>query len=131
MSSSKKNPKFSHSKSQAREMHNAIEKRYRESLNGKFDCLRNVIPSLCRDLNSKDEGESGLARRTYGRYGKQDIIIHALKFIKELEETSTRLCAEVQVLKKTVAAFEELGVGTLKDTMSATIRHVPTIEEVY
>jgi hypothetical protein len=73
---------------------------------------------LCRDLDSKDEfkpaeqvgssnmeAESRLVRR---KYGKQDIILHALRLIKELEETAARLCAEKQVLRNRVEAFEEL-----------------------
>ena len=73
---------------------------------------------MCRDLDSKDEfkpaeqvgnsnmeAESRLVRR---KYGKQDIILHALRLIKELEETAARLCAEKQVLRNRVEAFEEL-----------------------
>jgi hypothetical protein len=110
--------KSPHSVSQGQATHNAIEKRYRESLNKQFEILRKEIPSLCRGLDSKDEfkpaeqvgnsnmeAESRLVRR---KYGKQDIILHALRLIKELEETAARLCAEKQVLRNRVEAFEEL-----------------------
>ena len=73
---------------------------------------------MCRDLDSKDEfkpaeqvgssnmeAESRLVRR---KYGKQDIILHALRLIKELEETAARPGAEKQVLRNRVEAFEEL-----------------------
>jgi hypothetical protein len=89
-----------------------------ESLNKQFDLLRKEIPSLCRDLDSKDEfktaeqvgnsnmeAESRLVRR---KYRKQDIIMHALSLIKELEETAAKLCAEKQMLRNRVEAFEEL-----------------------
>jgi hypothetical protein len=86
---------------------------------------------LCRDLDSKDkskpaelignsnmEAESRLVRR---KYGKQDIIIHALRIIKELEETAARLCAEKQVLRNRVEAFEELAqVGVERNYLSSS-----------
>jgi hypothetical protein len=117
-SSRTKKSKLPHSVSQGQKMHNAIEKRYRESLNKQFDLLRKGIPSLCRDLDSKDESQpaerfensnkEAESRSVRKKYGKQDIITHALRVIKELEETSTRLCAEKQVLRNRVEAFEEL-----------------------
>jgi hypothetical protein len=130
-SSRTKKFKFPHSVSQGQATHNAIEKRYRESLNKQFDLLRKGIPSLCRDLDSKDESkpvervgnsnveaESRLVRR---KYGKQDIIINALRFIKELEETAARLCAEKQVLRNRVEAFEELAqLGLERNYLSSS-----------
>jgi hypothetical protein len=123
--------KFPRSVSQGQKVHNSIEKRYRESLNKQFDLLRKRIPSLCRDLdpgdeskpaeqfgNSNMEAESRLGR---GKYGKQDIIIHALRLIKKLEENAARLCAEKQVLKNRVEAFEELAqLGVEANYMSSS-----------
>jgi hypothetical protein len=86
---------------------------------------------LCRDLDSKDESkpvervgnsnveaESRLVRR---KYGKQDIIMHALSLIKELEKSSARLCAEKQVLRNRVEAFEELAqLGVERNYLSSS-----------
>jgi len=73
---------------------------------------------LCRDFDSKDNfkpaemvGNSNMETESHlvpKKYGKQDIINQALRLIKELEETTARLCAEKQVLRNRVEAFEEL-----------------------
>ena len=68
--------------------------------------------------NSNMEAESRLVRR---KYGKQDIILHALRLIKELEETAARPGAEKQVLRNRVEAFEELAqLGVERNYMSSS-----------
>lgn len=97
--------------------HNAIEKRYRTNLNDKIVCLRDAIPSLRRDSasseRSDDEDSDGdsTAKQAQQKYGKADILVRALDYIKHLEMTTGRMGGELDVLNTRIEAFEQLAMN--------------------
>jgi hypothetical protein len=95
--------------------HNAIEKRYRTNLNDKIDCLRQVVPSLCKSTTANGEDEDGEdiddSKAVSKKYGKAIILTRALEYIKHLEQNTKRLGLEALVLKTRVEAFEKLAMS--------------------
>jgi hypothetical protein len=101
--------------------HNAIEKRYRTSLNEKINCLRDSIPELSRisglELKTRDseedeesDGECTNSKTGQQKYGKAAILTRALEYIRYLETTTQRLGGKVDGLKTRVGAFEKLAI---------------------
>jgi hypothetical protein len=94
--------------------HNAIEKRYRSSLNDKILTLDKCIPlpaSIEQSTSGNFEGESNQQHKTT----KSAILTRAVKHIKSLEKSRRRLISESDALNVRVAAFEKLAMtGTLR-----------------
>jgi hypothetical protein len=83
----------------SRHNHNAIEKKYRTSLNAKFQTLKEALP-----LKPLVEEEYDVGRKTMS---KADILLAAVKRIKELEATQTALETENGVLVRSIEELEK------------------------
>lgn len=82
--------------------HNEIEKRYRNNLNAKINCLDQGVPKYYHLPES--DGEDGAARKC----GKSAILTRALEYIKHLEKDTKRLEAEVGLLETHIGALQHL-----------------------
>ncbi len=108
----------SSSGSQSRKSHNAIEKRYRTSVNDSINRLRQAIPPVIQkksDSRSVEENEGPLTekgnRARQQKDGKGAVLVRALEYIKQLEANTKRLCSESDALDRRLGAFEILGVN--------------------
>jgi hypothetical protein len=99
-----------------KQSHNTIEKRYRINLNDKIDLLRHSIPkfhNMQSTLTEGDEGETSHEPGSPSAYkaGKAAVLIGAVEYISQLENSTKRLGAETAALKVRLAAFEKLAVA--------------------
>jgi len=84
--------------------HNRIERKYRTGLNGKFESLRGSLPKGMRVvLVGKEGGRKKLI-------GKADVLVAAMRYIKELEEKRRGLREESEVLVGSVRKWENAWV---------------------
>lgn len=99
-----------------KQSHNTIEKRYRINLNNKIDQLRNSIPkfqNMPSTLMDGDEGETNCEPDSPSAHktGKAVVLLGAVEYISQLENSTKRLGAETAALKVRLAAFEKLAVA--------------------
>jgi hypothetical protein len=93
--------------------HNAIEKRYRSSLNEKILTLDKCIP-LPPSIEKSSGGPRGESDQRH-KTTKSAILTRAVQHIKTLEKNTRRLVCEGDALNVRVAAFEKLALsGSLR-----------------
>ncbi|PMD22608.1 hypothetical protein NA56DRAFT_644800 [Hyaloscypha hepaticicola] len=117
----KRQPSGPRANSQRRDSHNAIEKKYRTSINEKIDRLRQAIPPPVRKngefkYSEEDDGSSTEKEsKSLGlKDGKGAVLVRALGYIKRLEADATKLCGEAVVLESRLKAFQDLYIdGTV------------------
>jgi len=80
-----------------RDNHNQIERRYRTTLNQKFEVLRCTLPK-----KRAEKGEVGKEKKM----SKSDILVGAMGYIKELEERGKELVEANRVLEGVVGGWE-------------------------
>jgi len=88
--------------------HNAVEKEYRNRLNGQFETLLQALPKDCIDDLS-----DGVMSRQDKKVSKAEVLILAKKRIEELERENLRLEKEYRGLEGVVGELRERwrGVG--------------------
>jgi hypothetical protein len=79
--------------------HNQIEKRYRTSMNARYQALKDYLPGSV--LKRDEEGEG------FKKVGKADVLTAALKYVKELEDEKRRLLEEQRGLVANVGVMEQ------------------------
>jgi len=99
-----------------KQSHNTIEKRYRINLNNKIDQLRNSIPkfqNMPSTLMDGDEGEASCEPGSSSAHktGKAAVLLGAVEYISQLENSTKCLAVETAALKVRLAAFEKLAVA--------------------
>lgn len=89
--------------------HNAIERRYRNNLNGKIAALQKVVPSLQGAPSHGQVGDDTKSRKgePTHKYRKAAILSQAIEYIAYLEESTERLGREKRVLTAQVVAFKK------------------------
>lgn len=94
----------SSSKDNDRQNHNQIEKRYRTSINDRFDVLKASLPD---SMLGKSDGAEGAKKS-----GKSEVLVGALKYVKELEEQSRILSEEKTGLIGSIGVWEKQWAAT-------------------
>jgi hypothetical protein len=89
--------------------HNAIEKRYRNNLNGKIAALQKVVPGLREASSHKQIGNDAKDTKDEPiyKYRKAAILGQAIEYIAYLEGSTERLGRETFVLNAQVIAFKK------------------------
>jgi hypothetical protein len=95
---------------------NKVEKRYRTNINEKLEALRQRIPSLCRRSSTSSESGDELEdvdafndniKIKPKKYGKAEILIQALAYIKHLEKDTKQLRAEATTASSRINMLEK------------------------
>ncbi|MCJ1225534.1 hypothetical protein MMC12_002183 [Toensbergia leucococca] len=103
-----------------RSAHSVIEKRYRMSLNGKIEALRDSVPSLRpTSLISRDDGEADGKTRPSPtvpepvvKLNKATILAKTTEYIRHLEERNKQICDESQAVRTQLDTFERLSLAS-------------------
>jgi len=84
--------------SQAKKSHSAVERRYRENLNGRVEQLAQALRAT----------ESSSLSDRHKRQCKSDVLNGAIKYISHSEVEMRHMADEIRQLNKRVQAFQEL-----------------------
>ncbi|KAH8809298.1 hypothetical protein F5884DRAFT_883385 [Xylogone sp. PMI_703] len=95
--------------------HSKVEKRYRTNINEKLEALRQGIPLLYQRSMTRSDSRDKLndvnvdeddVKIKLEKYGKAEILVEALAYIKQLEKNIKRLRAEAVTTSSRIKMFE-------------------------